>query len=180
MVLVLLGALAPALAFLWSALFPAEGGQLHWFEIGGRRLQLLARSLLVAGTATVLARFWGVATGLTVSRLRGAPRVIIEMLCYLPLFLPNIVVVMGWTYLLGSTGYLTRGLQWRFGLERAPVNLYSPLGAGFVLSLCCFPFVTVFSAQGFRSVAAREARAAELVAGAWRRLWGIWRPQLAP
>lgn len=177
---VLLVALAPALGFLATALFAGEVDSFAWLDWGSRRLQLFGRSLLVAATATALALIWGLATGLAISRLRGALGVLVELLSYLPLLLPNMVIVMGWVYAVGSAGYLTRGLQRLIGLDNAPLNLYSPLGAGFVLSLCYFPFLTVFTNLGFRTVAVHEVRAAELLGGPWRRIWSIWRPRLSP
>ena len=174
---IVLVCLAPPLALL------ATGGDLQTtlaFFGEPRQIELFERSLGVAAAATVLALVWGIPTGLVIARARGPLGTAVEILSYIPLLLPSIIVVLGWIYMLGRAGALTRVLTRLFGLEGPPVDIYTPLGAGFVLSLCYFPVVSILCAQGFRSASAEELRAAELAAGAAGRFWHFWRPLMAP
>lgn len=178
---VVLACLAPALVMLLDSLRGPDGFSLAaWTGVlrDARQARLLARSVGVAGGATVLALVFGSAVGYAVWRLRGWRSVALETLSYLPLLLPSLVIAMGWVFLCGRAGVLASGLA-ALGL-RWPLTLYSSAGAAFVLSLCCFPCVSIFAAQGFRSLDRSGLRAARLSAGPWRCLWGVWRPQLAP
>jgi ABC-type Fe3+ transport system permease subunit len=175
---------APLFAFIVAA-FTSGGAEppspagAHG-ALDGRRLELLARSLFVAGASTLLALLWGLPTALAVSRLRGPAAAALEVVSYLPLLLPNMAIVMGWVYFCGRDGHLTRALRSLTGSERAPVDLYTPLGAAFVLSLSYFPCVSIFGAQGFRSVPASELRAASLVPRSWCSACVFWGRRLGP
>ncbi|MBI4563514.1 MAG: iron ABC transporter permease [Planctomycetes bacterium] len=181
--LVVLACLAPALAMLYDSLRGEEGFSLDAYSNvlrEERQWTLLLRSVAVSSVATLLALVWGVAVGWTVARLRGAAGATLETLSVLPLLLPSIVVVMGWIFFLGQNGVMTNLLKSAFGLRQAPINIYSPLGAAFVMSLSYFPCVSILAAQGFRSIDPGTDRAACLAAGPWRRAWHIWRPLLTP
>jgi iron(III) transport system permease protein len=178
--LVLLTCLAPSVAALLEALLVMEQGSSLGFLLEERHRELFARSVLVAGTATALALLWGTATAVVVATSRGALGRLVEWLSWLPLLLPPMVVVLGWMYFLGQAGFAMRLLQDLLALEKPPGILYTPIGAGFVLSLCYYPFVSILAAQGIRSLPEAQVHAARLVAGPARRLWGLWRPALAP
>ena len=180
MALVLIACLAPPFALLCHVLWGAGSGTGAGFLLEERHGQLFLRSLLVAVTATLLALAWGFPTGLAISRLRHPLGAILEWASYLPLLLPPMVTVLGWIYFLGRAGLANRFLQTVLNLSGPPINLYTPLGAGFVLSLIYFPCVSVLCAQGFRSVPEESIRAATLVASPALRLGSIWRPLLAP
>ena len=173
--------LAPALALLLESLRGPEGFSLRAYGLllsEKRPFVLLLRSTLVAGGATALALVWGVAVGYAAARLRGWRAAAVELLSYVPLLVPSLVVALGWVRVLGPSGVVTRRLEALLG--RAPFDLYTPAGAAFVLSLCTFPFVSILAAQGFRAIDPAALRAARLTAGRGRRLWHIWRPLLAP
>ncbi|MHC4514052.1 MAG: ABC transporter permease [Planctomycetota bacterium] len=182
-VLVVLACLAPVLAMVYDSLRDADGFSLAAYSgvfSEARQVNLFLRSLFVAAVATLLALVWGLFVAYAVSRLRGIAGATVETLSFLPLLLPSIVVVMGWIYLLGQAGIVTGWLKALFGLSAAPINLYTPLGAGFVLSLCYFPCVSILATQGFRSTDPAAVRAAHLAAGRLRRLRHIWAPLMAP
>lgn len=179
--IVVLACLAPALALLLDSLRGPDGFSFAaWTGVlrEARQARLLARSVYVAGTATCLALVFGTAVGYAVWRLGGWRSSALETLAYLPLLLPSLVIAMGWVYLCGRAGALTTRLE-GLGLSW-PFTLYSPTGAAFVLSLCCFPCVSILAAQGFRSLERSGLRAARMHAGAWTCFWRVWRPQLAP
>lgn len=178
--LVLLTCLAPSLAALLEALLAVEQGSSLGFFLEERHRDLFARSVLVAGTATALALLWGIATAVVIATSRGLLGRLVEWLSWLPLLLPPMVVVLGWIHFLGQAGLTMQILQDLLALEKPPGILYTPIGAGFVLSLCYYPFVSILAAQGIRSLPENQVQAARLVAGPARRLWGFWRPALAP
>jgi iron(III) transport system permease protein len=178
-----LACLFPAGAMLWDSVRGPEGFTLDAYAgvlREERQLALLLRSTLVAGGAALLALVWGVAVGYASWRLRGWRGACVETLSYLPLLLPSLVIAMGWVYQLGQGGFVTGWLKSTLGLARAPIDLYSPAGAAFVLSLCYFPCVSILTAQGFRAIDPAAIRAAHMTAGTWRRLWRVYCPLLAP
>ncbi len=159
------------------------GGSALSFD--SRQARLFARSLLVAATSTLLATVWGLSTAIVISRRRGRLGLTVEALSYLPLVIPNIVLVIGWIHILGPGGYLARGVEWLTGVPAlsSPVlssGLMTPWGAGFVLSLCYFPYVTITCARGLSAIRESALRSAELHAGLSRRLLRIWLPFMAP
>ena len=70
------------------------GGSALSFD--SRQAGLFARSLLVAATSTLLATVWGLSTAILIARRRGRLGLTVEALSYLPLVIPNIVLVIGW------------------------------------------------------------------------------------
>jgi ABC-type Fe3+ transport system permease subunit len=181
--LVVLVCLAPAGVMVYDSLRDDEGFSLAAYSgilSDSRQIGLFTRSLFTSALATLLALVWGIPVGYAAARLRGLRGAAIEALSYLPLLLPSIVIVMGWIFILGRAGVVTGVLKAILGLPGPPIDIYSPVGVAFVLSLCYFPCVSILAAQGFRSVDPASIRAARLTAGPFRRLWSVWRPLLAP
>ena len=157
-----------------------DGAEFGASALEGRQARLFGRSLLVAATSTVLSVVWGLSTAIVIARRRGRLGQAVEALSYLPLVIPNVVLVIGWMHILGPGGYVTRCLDWLSGASTPSSTLSTPWGVGFVLSLCYFPYVTLTCAQGLRSISEPALRSAELYAGLSRRLRRIWLPFMAP
>lgn len=149
-VVVLLLCFLPILALLTLA-----GGD-PWLE--GRQLGILWRSVWISALSTALSLVWG---AWAVGAARRHP--VFEAMALIPLFLPPIVVTMGWVYFAGT--------WW---------NVYTPWSAAFVLSMCYFPVVTILGMMGRRSINPAWEAAARLSAGPWRTFWHIRRPLLQP
>jgi ABC-type Fe3+ transport system permease subunit len=137
------------------ALSVLAGGD-PWLE--GRQLAILWRSVWISALAAAFAL---VAGSLAVSAARRHP--FLEALSIVPLFLPPIVITMGWVFFAGN--------WW---------NLYTPLGAAFVLSMCYFPVVTILGMMAHRSIDPAWEAAARLWADPWRVFWHFRRPLLQP
>ncbi|MBN1419954.1 MAG: iron ABC transporter permease [Planctomycetes bacterium] len=172
-----LACLAPPLALVADAV---AAGTLGRLAIGSREILVLLRSLEIAAIATLFALVWGLSTAWAAARHRGAFGRAIELLSYVPLLLPGMVIVLGWVAFLGPAGVVARFLRATAGVERIPIDLFNPAGAGFVLSLRYFPCITILGAEGIRAMGARPLRAASLSAGPVRRAWSIGRPLLEP
>lgn len=170
--LLLLVPLAPVGVVLWEGL---GGGAYAWSQIfESRRGSLFWRSVWIGVQATLWATLWGMATGYVIARARRKASIAFETLSYLPLLLPNIVIVLGWIHCAGNAGWLARwtetwGWDW-------PFDVYSTTGVGFVLALCYFPFATIFAAQGFRALDPRSVQVSRLYLGRWAR----WRHMIWP
>jgi ABC-type Fe3+ transport system permease subunit len=143
------------------------------------RAHLIWTSLQVAGVATALSIVWGLATAMVIAS-RGRTSVVIEALSWVPLLLPNVVVALGWLYIAGPGGYLGDVLPSRTGGASTVGGLLSPVGAGFVLSLCLFPCVTIPCVFAFRSLDRDAMCAAEVAASPWRRFVVITGPIVRP
>ncbi len=169
---------APAwiLWFEWSSW---SAPLVSFFNLEERQGVLFVRSLFVAAVSTALALIWGSLSGFAVARTRGTGGAVLEVSCYLPLLLPNVVLALGWSRLLGAGSPADRALASIFG-SRGVFDLHTPLGTAVVLSFCTFPFATACVSQGVRSMRESRMRAAALVAGRWKRFWRLWIPSLAP
>ncbi len=157
-----------------------EGGIGLSVLLDARQAGLFGRSLVVALTATGLAVVWAVPTARAIAYGSRRVSVAIESLVYLPLLLPNITIVLGWVHAIGPTGYVTAAWRSISGNTGSPFALYTPFGAGFVLSLAWFPCVAIPLARGLRVLDISSRRSARLTASAPRRWWTIDRPILMP
>ncbi|MBI4243527.1 MAG: iron ABC transporter permease [Planctomycetes bacterium] len=138
-----------------------------------RQQTLFLRSIFVALGATVLASIFGVVIGFTIVKLKGMISAVMEALVIIPLVIPSVVIAMGWVFVLGQEGIVKN----IFGFT---VNIFTPVGSAFILSLCYFPFVVVLTVQGLRSVSPTIVKSAELSGTRWQVFWFILRPILTP
>ena len=84
---------APAwiLWFEWSSW---SAPLVSFFNLDERQGVLFVRSLFVAAVSTALALIWGSLSGFAVARTRGTGGAVLEVSCYLPLLLPNVVLAL--------------------------------------------------------------------------------------
>ena len=141
--------------------------------LGNARLWwLLARSVGLAATVTVLSLLVGVPLGVIFARaalpLRKALFAAHLSIAFLPPFLP----ALGWFHLFGREGWLGSDLSSRF--------LFGNLSVVLVMAACFTPVVTALTAMGVDGVDASLEEAARIVAGSKRAAAFVLVPCAAP
>lgn len=165
--------LLPCASITIQAFSRGDSGQaVPWLPAGERELNLLIRSIYIAGLATLFSLLIGIPAGLALARSRGP---LLELLCVTPIILPSITIVMGWIFVFGHNGALKSIL----GMDKPLFNLYTPVGAAAVLAACYFPCVSLLAAEGFRCVHRSWMNQAALV-NERAALKGIIAPIVAP
>lgn len=132
------------------------------FEVGRAALN----TLVIAGSASVLATAIGIAFAWVVARTDAPGRRVIDVAGLLPIFVPPLVAGIAWSFLGSpSTGMINLALQaaglgWR-------VDFYSLPGMIFVFGIYNAPYVYLFVRPAFAGLDAAMEEAA-LMSGAGR------------
>ena len=153
--------LAALLPLLWLGLdvVRGEGGlsALRDLLLTQAQWRLLARSLVVAGGAALLALGLGVPYALAIERTRMPGRHAFQFLGLVPLLIPPQLHAIVWSRLLAFS----------------PLDPFSIPGVVFVLGLAYFPFVVLLTSAGLRAVDPAMEDAARLRVGPPRVLVGV-------
>jgi iron(III) transport system permease protein len=145
--------------------------------------RLLARSVQLAGTATLIALAIGLPYGWTVARCRlpggAASRRLLRAGSLVPLLIPPYVAMLAWNLLLAREGPVNRTLV-GLGWVREPFSAYHvwPLAAA-MLAFVYWPVVGWLAFFAFRSVPRPLEDAARLEVGDTRAGWWSAGPSLA-
>jgi len=133
---------------------------------------LLWRSTWLSSAVTVASLCAGVPLGLVLGRTDVVGRRALALALALPVSLPPFLLVLGWYYIAGRSGWL--------GSERGSAWLFSDAGVIAVLSLAFLPVVVALSALGVRGIDASIEEAARVAAGPRRTLVWILLPAIWP
>jgi len=178
-----LAALLPLVQLLADALWRDGGWDLTpvWaLLLTDSQWRLLANSLMVAGGASALAVGIGVPLAFATERTDLPGRRLLGVLYLVPLLIPPQLHAIVWLRLLAQNGPINPFLQHALGLEAAPLGVFSVPGVVFVLGLAYFPFVTLLTKAGLRTVDPSLEEAALLRQGPLRVIAGITLPLVAP
>jgi iron(III) transport system permease protein len=122
----------------------------------GRILALLSRSLGLAAAVTGIALVWGAPMGVLLGRARIPGRRSLLALHALPVFLPPLLLALGWFHLVGREGLL--------GGDRTAAWLFARPGLVLVLAATLSPVVTICTAIGVGGVESALVDAGRLAA----------------
>ncbi|MDB5597177.1 MAG: hypothetical protein JWM36_4138 [Hyphomicrobiales bacterium] len=124
-------------------------------------LTLFWNSLVFAGGAGILTLIMGGFVAWAVERTDMPGREIFHNLTLLSFALPGLLTTMAWMLILSpNVGWVNSLLRIGFGLESAPLNIYSMTGMIWVLSAHYFPLAYLLLGPAFRSLDVRMEEAA--------------------
>lgn len=149
-----------------AALLPLVqlGGEAFWLNGGidlGSFLELfsassqwalLANSVILACGASMVALVIGVPYAVLCEKVHFRGRSFFRLAYLLPLLIPPYMQAISWGHLLAKNGPINNFLVEILGLGGSPVSIYSITGAVFILGLAYFPFVTLLTMSGLRSI----------------------------
>jgi len=166
-----------------EVVFPGDGGDLmplptafltdsHW--------GLLGTSLLLALGTSILALAIGVPYAFLCAKTDLPGRSFFSIAYIVPLLIPPYMQAIVWGRLLSNNGPLNRFLVEHLGLSVAPFDVHSVGGAIFVLALAYFPFVTLLTLSGLKTVDRQYEEAALLQRGFFGALVRVTLPMVRP
>jgi iron(III) transport system permease protein len=170
---ILVFALTSLLPIVYMTSAPFGGDSPLWSEGYGhlfaqRHLHLAMNSLSIAAGATLLSLVLGVPLAFLISKTDLIARNLFGALCVLPILIPPFMHAIVWSHLHRMIGGMG-GLQ-----------IHSVWGAIWVLGLAYYPFVTLLTVSGLRSLDRSQEEAALLSCGKWQTLRRISLPLTAP
>lgn len=146
--------------------------------------QLLLNSFIFATGASLLATFLAGALAWITVRTNAPFRKVFELTAIIPNIFPPVMLAVSWTVLLSPrVGLLNLFFMDLFGLEKAPLNIYSMAGMIFVEGLITAPLAFLIISAGLYSMdpsleeSARVAGSGNLQV-AWRITFPIIRPAI--
>ncbi|TAJ98627.1 ABC transporter permease subunit, partial [bacterium] len=115
--------------------------------------RLLVNSFIFAAGASVLATFLAAALAWITVRTNAPFRKLFELTAIVPNIFPPVMLAVSWTILLSPrVGLLNLLLMDLFGLESAPLNIYSMPGMIFVEGLITAPLAFLIISAGLYSM----------------------------
>jgi iron(III) transport system permease protein len=133
-----------------------------------RHWHLARNSLSVAAGATCLTLVIGVPLAFLIAKTDLAARNLFATLCVLPILIPPFMHAIVWSHLQPMIGWIS-GLQ-----------IHSVWGAIWVFGLAYYPFVTLLTMSGLRSIDRGQEEAALLSRGKWQTLRRVTLPLTTP
>ena len=172
----------PGYLFLDAFLFTAgdESPNFQDLLLSSRQWGLLCSSLLLATGAALLASVIGVPYAFLCQKTDLPGRILFSGAYLIPLLIPPYMQAILWSRLLAGNGAVNRFMMDLFGLTAPPLNIHSLPGAMFVLAIAYFPFVTLLTLSGLKSLDWELERAALLQGGARRTVRHVTLPLVRP
>ncbi len=141
---------------------------------------LLGRNVALAAGASLLAVLIGVPYALLCEKTDLPGRAFFSLAYLVPLLIPPYLHAIVWGRLLAQNGPVNQFLMDLLGLSSAPVDVHSPGGAVVVLALAYFPFVTLLTISGLKTLDASYEEAALMHRGTWRTVTRVTLPMIRP
>ncbi len=133
-----------------------------------RILNGIFNSFVIAGGSAFLAGIIGVTLAWITARTDMPFRSAIQSLNIVPFFVSPLVGAIAWSLLASpQTGMLNNALMGMFGLEKAPLNIYSIPGIIWVSALFHAPFIYLFCIGPFRQMDPALEEAARVSGSNW-------------
>ncbi len=142
--------------------------------------RLLGNSLVLATGASAIALFIGVPYALLVEKSDFWGRSFFKLAYLVPLLIPPYMQATAWGHLLAYNSQFNTFLVTTFNLTESPLSVYNLPGAIFVLGLAYFPFITLLTISGLKSVDNRYEEAALLQQGRIHTFFRITLPLVKP
>ncbi|HDH04397.1 MAG TPA: iron ABC transporter permease [Nitrospirae bacterium] len=133
-----------------------------------RHITLSLNSLGLAGGTTILSLIIGVPLAILISRTNLWGRRVFGIVYIIPILIPPYIHAIVWRHL---NGFIKRFLS---------LDIHSLWGAIFVLTLAYFPFVTLLTQSGLKSVDRNMEESSLLYHGNWKTLKRITLPLVSP
>ncbi len=133
--------------FMFAAVFKNGNISTDFFKVvflNNRQWHLIKHSLLLSTGVTLLSLVLGTGLAFFLERTNLWGRHIFRLIYFIPLLIPPYIHAIVWTHLLAKSGPYT----WIGPLFK----IHSLHGAVFVLTLAYFPFVTLLTISGLKSV----------------------------
>jgi iron(III) transport system permease protein len=166
--------------------FTNEAGQLtlaNFQEFFTDRFYLrsFVNSMVLGVAAVITTSIVGVSIAFLLVRYEFPGRNLFSYLTMLPLILPPLVGVLGFTFILGRAGTINVLLMDWFGLVH-PINfMYGIHGVLLVQTIHLFPLVTLSVLDALSKIdPSLEEAASVMGATGWRRFWDITMPLTTP
>lgn len=159
--------LLPILLVLVSPLIWQAAGS-HISILDERHLSLAKKSLVLATGATGLALFIGVPLAFLCYRTNLLGRGLWKILYIIPILIPPYIHAIVWHRFSGQVNHLLS------------FDMHCLVGAIIVLALAYFPFVTLMTVSGLKSIDGNTEEASLLCHGAFKTLRGITLPLSLP
>ncbi len=141
---------------------------------------LLGRSVTLAAGASLLAVLIGVPYALLCEKTDLPGRSFFSLAYLVPLLIPPYLQAIVWGRLLAQNGPVNQFLMDLLGVPSAPVDVHSLGGVVVVLALAYFPFVTLLTISGLKTLDASYEEAALMHRGAWRTVMRVTLPMVKP
>ena len=137
--------------------------------------RIIANTLYVSASSTIVAVAIGAALAFVLARTNVPGRGLLERLVVVPLYVTGLLTAIGWSWLgsprAGLINILARNL---FGATEPIVNLQSPGGVVFVVAMNAVPLPFLLIAGALRSMDPSLEESARIqgatLAGAWGRI----------
>ena len=131
-----------------------------------RQIGLIKNSFGLSFGATLLSLAIGVPLAFLSAKTNLCGRKIVGVVYFIPLLIPPYIHAIVWTHLLSKNGLINglvnQCIAQLFSLKETPFDIYGLAGAIFVMTLAYFPFVTLLTASGLRSIDRRMEEASLL------------------
>jgi iron(III) transport system permease protein len=115
--------------------------------------RVLVDTAIFSLSTTFFALAFGLPIAWLAERTTIPGKTFIYFIMTLGLLIPGIYTAMGWTFIAHPRiGFLNRWLVDLFGMERAPLNIATPIGMGFVQGLSLASLAFIMTAQVFRAM----------------------------
>ena len=167
---------AEAIAFTEIPAF-GSGSQVPF---SGIRWDLFGRSVLLAVGATALAVVLGVPYAFLCAKTDLPGQGPFSVLFLTPLLIPPYIHAIVWSRLLSPVGPVNQFLTAQVGITPPPLDAHNLAGAVFVLAMAYFPFVTLLTLSGLKSLDRGYEEAAVLQNSGRRAMWKVTLPMIRP
>ena len=145
-----------------------------------RQIGLIKNSFGLSFGATLLSLAIGVPLAFLSAKTDLCGRKIVGVVYFIPILIPPYMHAIVWTHLLSKNGLVNQCIARLFLLKETPFDIYGLPGAIFVMTLAYFPFVTLLTVSGLRSIDRRMEEASLLHHGPGKTMKGITLPLVAP
>jgi len=145
-----------------------------------RQIGLIKNSFGLSLGTTFLSLAIGVPLAFLSAKTNFWGRKLLGIAYLIPILIPPYMHAIVWAHLLSKNGLVNQCFAQLFSLKETPFDIYGLPGAIFIMTLAYFPFVTMLTASGLRSIDRRMEEASLLHHGPWKTIKGITLPLVAP
>jgi iron(III) transport system permease protein len=166
--------------FVDGAAGGGEGAGVRALFLTESQWALLVRSIVLAAGAAVLAVIIGVPYAFLCEKTDLPGRSFFALAYLVPLLIPAYLQAIVWGRLLAQNGPVNSALMDLLGLASAPIDVHSVGGAVVVLALAYFPFVTLLTISGLKTLDRSYEEAALIERGPLRTVARVTLPMVRP
>lgn len=124
-----------------------------------RQIGLIKNSFGLSFGATLLSLAIGVPLAFLSAKTNLWGRKLLGIAYLIPILIPPYMHAIVWTHLLSKNGLINQCIAQLFSLKETPFDIYGLPGAIFVMASAYFPFVTLLTVSGLRSIDRRMEEA---------------------